>query len=107
MPGANAWQMRPAIPVRPMKHQNQNRTADRVLRSSFITTGETGINSASRRHSDTASSVCLDDHIRQLCAQVAVLEGSIWPALAELRSALRVHNQRMRSMAARKLLGPD
>jgi hypothetical protein len=62
----------------------------------------------------------LDDRIRELCTRVVatrvVETGSIEPrpveieyrqlqALAELKSALREHNQRLRNLAATKLLG--
>ncbi|MFY9741512.1 MAG: hypothetical protein WAK21_05880 [Candidatus Sulfotelmatobacter sp.] len=46
----------------------------------------------------------LDDRIRELCAVIASGEQNL-RALVELQSALHEHNQRLRLLAARKLLG--
>lgn len=46
----------------------------------------------------------LEDHIRNLCAKViAAREDEIEPAISELKSALREHNERLRKLAAAKL----
>lgn len=47
----------------------------------------------------------IDERIRQLCATLVASDGQQLQTLAELRSALHEHSQRLRSMAARKLLG--
>jgi hypothetical protein len=46
----------------------------------------------------------LDDRIRQLCARVvAAGEEDLGPAISDLKSALREHNDRLRKMAASTL----
>lgn len=46
----------------------------------------------------------LEDRIRELCAKVIVArEEDVGPAIAELKSALHEHNDRLRKLAATKL----
>jgi hypothetical protein len=46
----------------------------------------------------------LEDRIRDLCARViAAPEDEVEPAISELKSALREHNERLRKLAAAKL----
>jgi len=43
----------------------------------------------------------LDDRIRELCARVVSADGDdLGPAISELKSALREHNNRLRKLAA-------
>ncbi len=51
------------------------------------------------------STAPLEDRIRELCAAVVAGEGQYSHTLAKLQSALREHNQRLRLLAAWKLLG--
>jgi hypothetical protein len=49
----------------------------------------------------------LEDRIRELCAKVVAAkeEEEVGPAISELKSALREHNQRLGRLAVTKLTG--
>lgn len=73
-----------------------------------VSATEAGINRAAinavHRNMAASSTRGLDDHIRELCHRVVAAEGPGWSLVAELRAALREHNQRLRNLAARQLL---
>ena len=47
----------------------------------------------------------LDDRIRELCAQLVAADGDcLEPLIMELKATLREHNNRLRKMAAAKLV---
>jgi len=49
----------------------------------------------------------LEARVRELCAKVVTAnDGELEPAIAELRLALREHNQRLRRLAVAKLANP-
>ncbi len=50
----------------------------------------------------------LEDHIRDLCAQIiAAPESELEPVLSELKSALHEHSIKLRKLAAEKLTGVE
>jgi hypothetical protein len=48
----------------------------------------------------------LEDRIRSLCAKAAAASGELNPILSDLKAALHIHTQRLRTMAASTLRPP-